>query len=61
MAKEVEIEISPNGEINIDMKSFKGVSCETELNKLIAQLGATLVSKKRKQEYYQSDKVKLKE
>lgn len=61
MAKEMEILISPNGEISIDMKHFKGISCEDELNKLIRQLEATVISKKRKQEYYQDNKIKLKE
>ena len=61
MAKEIEIEISPNGDINIDMKHFKGASCEKELNNLINQIGASIVKSNRKQEFYQDDRIKIKE
>jgi len=61
MSKEIDIEISPNGDLNIDMKCFKGASCETELTKLINQIGASIVKKKRKQEFYQDNKQKIKE
>jgi hypothetical protein len=53
--QDFEIKILPDGTIDIDMIGFKGQSCDAELKKLVKIMGATVVSNKKKPDYYTED------
>lgn len=52
--QEIEIKISPDGTINIDLTGYKGTACEEELKKLAKHIGV-VTSKQKKQDYYKDD------
>lgn len=60
MSQEIEFKILPDGSIDINMTGYKGVTCDTDMKKILRQLGEAASSKK-KQEYFDNSKVKTKQ
>lgn len=58
MSQEIEFKILPDGTVDINMIGYKGNACDIDMKKIIRQLGESVKSKK-KQEYYDSSKVKI--
>lgn len=57
---EIDIVINPDGTLEIDLIGYKGKACEADLAKISASLGVKMLSK-RKREYYEDAKVRVKE
>lgn len=55
---EIDIQINPDGTVDIDLIGYHGQGCDVDLKKIAKQLGVVLSSKK-KQEYYDEAKVKI--
>lgn len=51
MTRQVIVEITPDGEVQIDAVGFKGTACEKATAEIIKALGFP-VSKKKKPEFY---------
>jgi hypothetical protein len=58
VSQEIEFKILPDGTVDINMIGYKGNACDIDMKKIIRQLGESVKSKK-KQEYYDSSKVKI--
>lgn len=56
--KDIEIEITPEGEVNMDLIGFEGKDCEKAADELIKMLGRDKVETK-KSEWYKKQKLKL--
>lgn len=60
MERFIDIVIAPDGTINIDMECYKGSGCDVDFKKLVKAMDATVSSSKKKQDYYEQGKVKIK-
>ncbi|MFW6173330.1 MAG: DUF2997 domain-containing protein [Elusimicrobiota bacterium] len=56
--KDIEIEITPDGEVNMDLIGFEGKGCEKVADELIKILGKNKLETK-KPEWYKKQKVKM--
>jgi biopolymer transport protein ExbD len=59
MDKYIDVTIDPDGTIHIDMEGYSGTECEADFKKIVKALG-TVVSQRKKPEYYQGNKVQIK-
>ena len=55
--KEIVIDILPDGTVKIDMKCFKGTSCEDVIKQITKHIG-TVVETQKKPDYYEEDETK---
>lgn len=53
--KEIEIRISPDGEVDFEAMGFKGQGCEKAINEIIKKLGAIKTEESKKSEYFQTN------
>jgi hypothetical protein len=51
--QEIEITISPSGEVSFQVKGVKGASCVAETQFLEQALGGEVIERERTPEYYQ--------
>lgn len=56
--KDIEIEITPDGEVKMDLIGFEGKDCEKAADELINILGKNK-SETKKPEWYRKQKVKM--
>lgn len=56
--KEIEYTIKPDGTVEIDLQGFKGQGCAETAEAIIKKLGKS-IKEERKQEYYETEKVRI--
>lgn len=59
--KEVDIIIKPDGSMEMDLMNFKGSECAKTAEELMQKIGCKDVTSKRKAEYFQENKCKVKQ
>lgn len=55
MKRELEVTISPDGKVNMQVKCVSGAACEDFTKFLEEALGGEIIERKRTAEYYQEE------
>lgn len=53
--KEIKVTINKDGSFTAEAHNYKGTSCESDINKIIREAGASEESSQHKPEYYEPE------